>query len=131
MVDNQCKIYQQLKNRKTVYVHLPHKNIVELKPWDTVHVDMIGPYSKYIKQQQPCGAIIKNDVSLTCMKMIDLDTYWFEIVKVPTYDIDGVIGGNDEYIDKSYSRVRQLFNNTCLRRYPCQHKVVFDNGFMF
>ena len=37
-----CKISQQFKNRKTIYVHLPHKNIAELKPWDSVHADLIG-----------------------------------------------------------------------------------------
>ena len=65
-----------------------------------MHVDLIGPYSKYIRQHQRGGYIIKNNVSLTCMKMIDPDTYWFEVVKVPTYDIDEVTVGNDECIDK-------------------------------
>ena len=39
--------------------------------------------------------------------------------------------GNDEYIDKSYSRVIQLFNSTWLLRYPRTRKVVFDNGSEF
>ena len=30
---------------------MPPKNIAELKPWDLVHVDLIGPYSKSIIQQ--------------------------------------------------------------------------------
>ena len=55
-----CKICQQFKNIKTLYGHLPHKNIAELKPWDSVHVDLIGPYSKSIRQQQPGGTIIGN-----------------------------------------------------------------------
>ena len=41
-----CKNYQQFKNRKTLYVNLPPKNIAELKLWDSVHVDLIGTYSK-------------------------------------------------------------------------------------
>ena len=36
-----------------------------------VHVDLIGPYVKYIRQQQTGGAIINNNVSLTFMTMID------------------------------------------------------------
>ena len=65
------------------------------------------------------------------MKMIDPSTGWYEIVVVPTYDLNEVTGGNDEYIDKSYYRVGQFFNNTCLSRYPPPCKVVFDNGSEF
>ena len=94
-----CSICQQFKNRKTVYGRLPHKNIAELKLWDTVHVDLIGPYIKYIRQQHLDGAIINNNVSLSCTTMIDHATGWFEIFEVPTYDLDEVMGGNYEYID--------------------------------
>ena len=38
---NICK---QLKNRKTLYGHVSPKNIAELKLWESVHADMIGPY---------------------------------------------------------------------------------------
>ena len=119
---NQCKICQQLKNIKTLYRSLPSKNTAELKPWDLVHVYLISPYSKSIRQYQPGGDIIKINVSLTCI---------FEIVKVPTYDLGEVTGINDEYVDKSSSRVSQLFNNTWLSIYPCSRKVVFDNGSEF
>ena len=43
------------------------------------------------------------------------------------YELDEVIGGNDDYTDKSSNSVRQLFNNTWLRIYPRPRKVVFDN----
>ena len=39
-----CNIFQHLKNRKTLYGHLPPKNMSELKPYYLVHVDLIGPY---------------------------------------------------------------------------------------
>ena len=65
------------------------------------------------------------------MTMIERATGWFEISKGPTYDLDEVTGANDEYIDKSSSRVSQLFNNTRISRDPRSHKVVFDNGFDF
>ena len=66
-----CKTCQQFKKRKTIYGHLPTKNIAELKPWGLVHVYLIGPYIKSIRQQNPCGAIIWKNVSLTSMMMID------------------------------------------------------------
>ena len=63
--------------------------------------------------------------------MIDPATGWFEIVDIPTNNLNVVMGGNDEYINKSSSGVRQLFNNTRHIRYlrPC--KVVFENGYGF
>ena len=50
------------------------------------------------------------------MRTIEPDTGWFEIVEVPTFDINGVMGGNDDYIDKSSARVSQLFNKKWLSR---------------
>ena len=70
---------------------------------------------------------MKKDDSLTCMTMIDPVTGWFEIVKIPTFDLDEVTAGNDEYIDKSSARVSHLFKNTWLCRYLHPLKVMFDN----
>ena len=92
-----------------------------------MHVDLIGTYIKSIKQQQPGGAIINNDVSLACMTMINPATGWFEIVLVPTYNLDEVTGGNIDYVDKSSYRVSRFFNNTWLCRYSHLRKVIFDN----
>ena len=50
------------------------------------------------------------------MTMIDPATGWFEIVKIPTFYLEEVTIGNDKYIDKSFARVRQLFNNTWICR---------------
>ena len=57
-------------------------------------MDLIGPYSKYIRQQQTGGDTTTSNL------MIDPTTGWFEIFEIPTYDIDEVTGGNDEYIYK-------------------------------
>ena len=65
------KTCQQFKRRKTLYGHLPPKNIAELKPWDLVHLYLIGPYSKSIRQQHTGGAIILNNYILACMTIID------------------------------------------------------------
>ena len=43
---------------------------------------------------------------------------WFEIVQIPCFNIDEVTAGNKEYIDKSSSRVSQLFSLKWLYRYP-------------
>ena len=65
------------------------------------------------------------------MTIIEPNTGWFEIIEVPTYDINDVTGGNEEYIDKYSARVIHLFNNIWLIRYSNPHKVVFDNVYEF
>ena len=111
-----CKICQQFKNRKNIYGHLPPNNIAELKLCDLVHVDLISTYSKSIIKQQPGGAIIQKNVSLTCMKMIYPAKGWSEIVDIPMFDLDEVTTGNEKYIYKSSVRVSKLFNNTWICR---------------
>ena len=69
----------------------PTNNIAELKPWYRVYVDPIGTYTKSTRKQHPGGAIIKNDGSLTYMKIIDPAMGWFEIFKVPTFYLDKVM----------------------------------------
>ena len=105
---NQCKICKQFKNRKTFYECIPPKNITEIKPRDKVYVDLVGPYSNYIRHQQLGSAIIKNNVSFTRMMIIDPATGWFEIVEVPMYDLNEVTGGNDEYFENG-SEFKQYF----------------------
>ena len=60
-----CNKCQQFKNRKTIYRQLSPKIIPALKPWNSMHRDLVGTHSKSIRQQQPDGAIIKNYLSLT------------------------------------------------------------------
>ena len=47
---------------------------------------------------------MQKDDSLNCMTIIDPATGWFEIVKIPTFDLNEVMAGNHEYIDKSSDR---------------------------
>ena len=91
-----CKICEQFKNINNIYGHMPPKNIAELKPWDLVHVDLIGPYRKSIRKHHPGGAIIRKNVSLTCMTIIETATGWLEIIEIPTFDLDEVTSGNGE-----------------------------------
>ena len=90
----------KVQNRKTLYVNLPPKNIAELKLWDLVHVDLIGPYIKSIRQNQIGITVIHNNSSLNCMTMIGPATGWFEIVEIPIFNLDEVAIFNYEYIDK-------------------------------
>ena len=65
LLAKKCKTCQHFKKRKTIYGHLTPKNIAELKPWDLVHVDLMGIYSKSIRQHKTDGSIIQKNVSLT------------------------------------------------------------------
>ena len=79
---------KQFKDRKTLYGNLSPKNITELKVWGLMHVDLIGSYSKSIRQNITGVTIINNNVSLTCRTMINPATGWFKVVKIPTYELD-------------------------------------------
>ena len=41
-----CGSCQKYKKRRFKYGKLPAKNTPQLVPWETVHVDLIGPYNK-------------------------------------------------------------------------------------
>ena len=65
------------------------------------------------------------------MMIIDPTTGWFEIIEIPTYNLDEVTGSNDEYIDKLSARVSQFFNNIWRNIYLRPLKVVIGNGSEF
>jgi hypothetical protein len=77
-----CDICQKYKSRKRKYGHLPPKNVGILVPWQTVHTDLIGPYTISTKQFQPDGSIEDVELHLTCMTMLDPATGWFEVAEV-------------------------------------------------
>ena len=129
-----CPECQKHKPRKVKYGHLPPMNIGNLSPWDTVHVDLIGPYSLTTQQYQTDGSQKEVTLQLTCMTMLDPATGWFEIVEVPSYIIEEVVNKKlttETIIDKSSARISRLFEQTWLSRYPRPRKVVFDNGSEF
>ena len=128
-----CKECQKHKPRKKKE-QVPPKNVGTLQPWDTVHTDLIGPYSLTTQQFQPDGSQKEVTFQLTCMIMLDPVTGWFEIVEVHSYLIDQVVHKKittETIIDKSATRISQLFEQTWLSRYPRPKKVVFDNGSEF
>ena len=61
------------------------------------------------------------------MTMIDHTMGWFDIADMPTFDLEEVSLGNDEYIDTLSARVSHLFNNTWISKQPRKRTVVFDN----
>ena len=91
-------------SKKKKYGKLPPKN-VELIPWDTVCIDLVGPYT--VTDQKGNGII------LNAMTFMDPATDWFEIAGIT---------------DKTSARISQIFNNTWLSRYHGPRKVIFDNG---
>ena len=95
MYSKPFKICQRFKYIKTLYRYLQPKNIAELKSWDLVHVYLIGSYSNFIIQQQTGGAITSNNVSLTCMTMINPATGWFEIIEITGYKLNKVTASYD------------------------------------
>ena len=119
---------------------MPPKNVGTLVPWDTVHTDLIGPYTVTTNQYQVDGSTREVTLQLTCMTMLDPVTGWFEIVEVPQYIAQELEESrstkskklvDNSFIDKSSARISRLFDQVWLSRYPRPKKVVFDNGSEF
>ena len=110
---------------------LPNNIVTELIPWKTVHVDLIGPNTKKIKQEQPDCKIKVITTQLTCMTFIDPATGWFEIAEVPYFKTVDTEGTSMRHIDKTSARISLLFKKHWLDRYPRPQTVIFDNGSEF
>ena len=110
-VQNVCQRCRtcQLTKRKTIkYGELPPKE-AEIKPWEVLCVDLIGPY----KINQPKRKGKKKDLELFCLTMIDPATGWFEMVRIP---------------NKEAITVANLAEQTWLTRYPWPQRIIFDKG---
>ena len=121
-----CDRCQKGKKRKRKYGHLAAKEAATTTPWQTVCVDLVGPYT--IKGED------RSSVEFMCMTMIDPATGWFEVVELPTVAVyremkkkDGeIVEVEDEILDKCSAAISQLFNKTWLSRYPRPVEVVCD-----
>ena len=102
-----CHTCQISKRTKKKYGHLPEKE-AEAIPWETLCVDMIGPY-KIQRKGKP-------ELTLWCITMIDPATGWFEIVEVPT---------------KRADIVANKIEQTWLTRYPWPQTIIYDRGTEF
>ena len=110
-VHKQCKNCSSCQLTKRVtqkYGHLPVKK-AETIPWQTLCVDLIGPYTIHRKG--------KKDLSLWCVTMIDPATCWFEIKELPG--------------TKRADIVSLMVEQTWLNRYPWPQKVITDRGTEF
>ena len=120
-----CDRCQLAKRHKRKYGHLPPK-IATVTPWKQVCVDLIGPYTIKAKD--------KTALDFMCLTMIDPATSWFEIVELPTTEVQVVRDGKEVVeviLDKSSSCIARLFNKSWLSRYPRAKYITYDNGSEF
>ena len=104
-VCGRCPTCQKTKRHAIKYGHLPPKR-AEVDPWDTLCVDMIGPYT--IKRPG------KQELQLWCVTMIDPATGWFEIAEVPG--------------TKRADVVANIVEQQWLCRYPWPAHLIHDRG---
>ena len=130
-----CKKCQVNKRRQKKYGKLPPKQVVT-KPWHTLCVDLIGPYTVKGKDG--------TEVDFMCLTMIDPATSWFEVVELPVLerpdegtpkDNKGKKGkktdDKDPYFDKSSAMIAKLVYSTWFCRYPRCRNIIYDNGSEF
>ena len=99
-----CHKCQLCKNPRKKYGHLPAKEFTD-NPWDTLCVDMIGPYSITTKDDK--------ELTLHAMTMCDPATGWFEITEVD---------------NKKARTTATVLDQTWFSRYPRPKRCIFDNG---
>ena len=102
-----CTTCQKAKTSNQKYGKLPPKT-AEVNPWDTLCVDLIGPYKIARKG--------KNDLKLWCLTMIDPATGWFEMAPI---------------LNKTAANVADIAERTWFTRYPLPQKIIFDRGTEF
>lgn len=102
-----CPVCQLNKRQNKKLGWLPPK-IAEATPWDTLCVDLIGPY-KINRKGKPV-------LVCRCVTMIDPATGWFEI---------------SQYRDKESITVANIVEEQWLSRYPWPTQVVHDRGSEF
>ena len=138
-----CKSCQVNKRSKHSYGKLPPKQVLSI-PWETLCVDLIGPYT--IKGKD--GTVL----DFMCLTMIDPVSNWFEIVELPVVELprtgtarktqqrvgrtdnktQEAIGQTKEaYFDKSSFMISKLVNKCWFSRYPRCKYVIYDNGSEF
>ena len=103
-----CPTCQKTKHSTRKYGHLPPKD-PEATPWETLCVDLIGPYEIPIKGT--------NDTAvLWAVTMIDPATGWFEMAPIE---------------DKTAINVMNQIEITWLTRYPWPTRLQCDRGTEF
>eukprot|EP00957_Ditylum_brightwellii_P198499 15128257-Ditylum_brightwellii.AAC.1 len=101
------------KQTTAKYGHLPVKEN-NSKPWETLYVDLIGPYK--IPQKGETTRSKKEDLTLWFVTMIDPATGWFEMAEIK-------IGHADI--------IANIIEQTWFDQYPWPTEVVLDRGTEF
>ena len=102
-----CRKCQLCKKARKKYGQLPAKTDINLKPWQRVDVDCIGPYT--VKT-------LTGKHELRAITMIDPATRWFELQAIK---------------NPSSHECMEAFNNMWLSRYPRPTYIGYDNGSEF
>jgi transposase InsO family protein len=102
-----CQLCQKAKLTNQKYGKLPAK-LAEENPWDTLCVDLIGPYKIERKG--------KKDLKLWCLTMIDPATGWFEMEQIS---------------NKTAAEVADICETTWFTRYPLPQRITLDRGTEF
>jgi hypothetical protein len=102
-----CLLCQKAKVTNQKYGKLPAK-LAEENPWDTLCVDLIGPYKIQRKN--------KKDLKLWCLTMIDPATGWFEMEQID---------------NKTAAEVANICEMTWFTRYPLPQRITLDRGTEF
>jgi Integrase zinc binding domain len=99
-----CHQCQRCKNPCKKYGHLPFKDI-DQNPWDTICVDLIGPYTVTTKHEK--------ELSLQAITICDPATGWFEGAKIK---------------DKTSEGTAKILDQTWFCCYPRPKRCISDNG---
>jgi hypothetical protein len=99
-----CHQCQRCKNPRKKYGHLSLKDI-DQAPWDTICVDLIGPYTVTTKHEK--------ELSLQAITMCDPATGWFEVAEIK---------------DKTAEATAKILDQTWFCRYPRPKRCISDNG---
>ena len=102
-----CTNCQLAKPTAQKYGKLPAK-LAEENPWDTLCVDLIGPYKIERKG--------KKDLKLWCLTMIDPATGWFEMQQIE---------------NKTATEVVDICEKTWFTRHPLPQRTILDRGTEF
>jgi predicted outer membrane repeat protein len=100
-----CPSCQLTKSKTQHYGHLPPKE-ANVRPWETLCIDLIGPYTIGSKKNG-------DEVTLHCLTMIDPATGWFEIAEIP---------------NKRADVIANVLEQKWLSRYPRPSEVIMDRG---
>ena len=95
------------------YGHIPLPDDHQVEPWDSVHVDLIGPWDVKFKLT---GTGRVRTEKVKALTIVDKATGWPEVVGI-TY--------------KRSENIAKLFDQVWLCRYPRPRRVIYDNGSEF